>query len=137
MHGDRIGPEPDSESRSRRLSLLVGLPGLEPGTSSLSATHREPLCGPPLPQVASDCRHRSYRVYRPAATRSPLVPDLAGHSRFLWAICRGMLRSLQEPCKLGDEQVPPGRLGKDGQVLHGVVAVRAIRKHEVSPAVPC
>jgi hypothetical protein len=51
--------------------VAVGLPGLEPGTSSLSATHREPLCAPPFPQVTSDRRGRSYRVYRPAVTRSP------------------------------------------------------------------
>jgi hypothetical protein len=36
--------------------VVVGLPGLEPGTSSLSATEGSALCGPPFPQVAGE-RH--------------------------------------------------------------------------------
>jgi hypothetical protein len=70
--GHRVGSERNYNSRSRWLSQVVGLPGLEPGTSSLSATHREPPCAPPSSQVAPDRRWRSYWVYRPAVTRSPM-----------------------------------------------------------------
>ena len=35
--------------------------GIEPATPSLPWNHREPLCGPPFPQVARDRRGRSYR----------------------------------------------------------------------------
>jgi hypothetical protein len=35
---------------------VVGATGFEPVTSSVSANHREPLCYPPLSQVAADRR---------------------------------------------------------------------------------
>jgi hypothetical protein len=38
---------------------LVGATGFEPVTSSVSANHREPLCGRPFSQVAPDRRGRS------------------------------------------------------------------------------
>jgi hypothetical protein len=38
---------------------MVGLGGLEPPASSLSAKYREPLCEPPFAQVALDRRGRS------------------------------------------------------------------------------
>src|SRR5215216_4073935 len=38
---------------------LVGLGGLEPPASSLSAKYREPLCGRPFSQVTLDRRGRS------------------------------------------------------------------------------
>jgi hypothetical protein len=44
---------------------LVGLPGLEPGTSSLSAKCREPLCNPAFPQVAANRRGRSSAFLHP------------------------------------------------------------------------
>jgi hypothetical protein len=47
-------------------AYVVGLGGLEPPASSLSAKYREPVCGGPVPQVASDRRGRSYRA-RPAS----------------------------------------------------------------------
>ena len=40
--------------------VVVGLPGLEPGTSSLSAKWTEPLCEAPFSQVALNRRCRSY-----------------------------------------------------------------------------
>jgi hypothetical protein len=50
-----------ARSQDRRKPFpLVGLPGLEPGTSSLSAKYREPLCGRPFSQVALDRGGRSY-----------------------------------------------------------------------------
>jgi hypothetical protein len=51
----------------------VGLPGLEPGTSSLSANGRQPLCGPPFPQVAPDRRGQSYAFNRHDGMRSHMV----------------------------------------------------------------
>jgi hypothetical protein len=50
--------------------VLVGLPGLEPGTSSLSAKCREPLCGRPFPQVTTDRRRRSYVLSSRSVKRS-------------------------------------------------------------------
>jgi hypothetical protein len=51
-----------------RAPARVDLPGVAPAsleswwlTSSLPWNHREPLCGPPFPQVALDRRGRSYR----------------------------------------------------------------------------
>jgi hypothetical protein len=35
--------------------------GIEPPTPSLPWNHREPLCAPPFPQVASDRSYQSYR----------------------------------------------------------------------------
>src|SRR5678815_4071749 len=35
--------------------------GIEPATPSLPWNHKEPLCGPPFPQVGLDRRSRSYR----------------------------------------------------------------------------
>jgi hypothetical protein len=47
--------------RGRELGeCLVGLPGLEPGTSSLSAKCGEPLCQRPYPQVTLNRTRRSY-----------------------------------------------------------------------------
>jgi hypothetical protein len=45
--------------RSDLRRWVVGLPGLEPGTSSLSAIEGSPLCGPAFSQVAADRRGRS------------------------------------------------------------------------------
>jgi hypothetical protein len=39
---------------------VVGLAGLEPAASSLSAKCREPLCGPPFPQVTPDRKGQRY-----------------------------------------------------------------------------
>jgi hypothetical protein len=70
-------------------SLLSGMPGLgtgpglacwfvveppagiEPATPSLPWNHREPLCGPPFPQVAADRRGQSYRFSFGEVVRSP------------------------------------------------------------------
>jgi hypothetical protein len=54
---------------------VVGLGGLEPPASSSSAKCREPLCGPPFPQVASDRRGRGYAFHRPDGMRSSIPPD--------------------------------------------------------------
>ena len=61
---------------------FVGLPGLEPGTSSLSAKCREPLCYTPFPQVALNRRGRSYVLSsRPVMCSHPAsVPALALHA---------------------------------------------------------
>jgi hypothetical protein len=48
----------------------VGLGGLEPPASSLSAKCREPLCGPPFLQVTSDRRAQRYAFNRPTGMRS-------------------------------------------------------------------
>jgi hypothetical protein len=48
----------------------VGLGGLEPPASSLSAKCREPLCGPPFPQVALDRKGQSYAFNRLSGMRS-------------------------------------------------------------------
>jgi hypothetical protein len=40
-------------------ALLVGATGFEPVTPSVSANHREPLCGRPFPQVTLDRKGRS------------------------------------------------------------------------------
>ena len=45
--------------RIRWLSLVVGLPGLEPGTSSLSEIDSQALCYPASPLVV--LLHRSYK----------------------------------------------------------------------------
>jgi hypothetical protein len=45
--------------RSELRRWVVGLPGLEPGTSSLSAIEGSPLCNPAFSQVAADRRGRS------------------------------------------------------------------------------
>jgi hypothetical protein len=50
-------------SSAGAVSLVGGAPaGIEPATPSLPWNHREPLCGPPFPQVALDRRSRSYRL---------------------------------------------------------------------------
>jgi hypothetical protein len=48
---------------------LVGLPGLEPGTSSLSAITRLPLCNPTFLQVARDRQRRSNALFEESAKR--------------------------------------------------------------------
>ena len=53
-HPRRIGPERVLPAFCAGHGVVVGLPGLEPGTSSLSAKCTEPLCQAPFPQVASD-----------------------------------------------------------------------------------
>jgi hypothetical protein len=61
----RCGPRARRASPARRLRRLdlrrwvVGLPGLEPGTSSLSAIEGSPLCNPAFSQVAHDRQGRS------------------------------------------------------------------------------
>jgi hypothetical protein len=66
--------------RSDLLGWLVGLPGLEPGTSSLSAKYRAPLCGSSFSQVTLDRRGRSYVVSSrpvkcsPDVLQAPLMP---------------------------------------------------------------
>jgi hypothetical protein len=49
---------------------VVGATGFEPVTSSVSANHREPLCGRPLSQVASDRRGRSKALTSHSVKRS-------------------------------------------------------------------
>ena len=44
--------------------------GIEPPTPSLPWNHREPLCGPPLPQLTPDRKGRSYALSSPAVMRS-------------------------------------------------------------------
>jgi hypothetical protein len=50
----------------------VGPPaGIEPATPSLPWNHREPLCGPPFPQLAPDRKGQSYRFSFDEVMRSP------------------------------------------------------------------
>jgi hypothetical protein len=51
---------------------LVGLPGLEPGTSSLSAIKGSALCGPAFPQVTAERQGRSnaFLPTSPTSTRN-------------------------------------------------------------------
>jgi hypothetical protein len=51
--------------------------GIEPATPSLPWNHREPLCGPPFPQVAPDRTCRGYRFSFGEVMRSP--------SRHVWS----------------------------------------------------
>jgi hypothetical protein len=56
---------------------LVGLPGLEPGTSSLSGIEGSALCGPAFPQVAGERQGRRdafLAVSFQAVQASPLAP---------------------------------------------------------------
>ena len=58
--------------RSRDLlGWVVGLPGPEPGTSSLSAKYREPLCYTPFLQVMLDRSGRSYVLSSRSVMCSP------------------------------------------------------------------
>jgi hypothetical protein len=57
--------------RAARFSSLVAAPG----HGVLSATDREPLCGPTFLQVACDRRCQSYRFNRRAGTRSRVRRD--------------------------------------------------------------
>jgi hypothetical protein len=50
--------------------VTVGLGGLEPPTSSLSAKCREPLCGRPFPQIGGDRGCRSYAFKQRSGMRS-------------------------------------------------------------------
>ena len=58
-------PNQPQTRRWPAFALVIGLveppAGIEPATPSLPWNHREPLCGPPFPQVPSDRRGRSYR----------------------------------------------------------------------------
>jgi hypothetical protein len=56
--------------------LVVGLPGLEPGTSSLSAITRLPLCNPAFLQVVRDRQGRSNALLQPARTSPHELPLL-------------------------------------------------------------
>ena len=48
---------------------LVGLPGLEPGTSSLSGIEGSALCGPAFSQVVGERRGRRDAFLPPALNR--------------------------------------------------------------------
>jgi hypothetical protein len=52
IEGDRRGSFPQLKA------AVVGLAGLEPGTSSLSGIEGSALCGPAFPQVAGDRKGR-------------------------------------------------------------------------------
>jgi hypothetical protein len=54
--------------------------GIEPATPSLPWNHREPLCGPPFPQVTPDRQGQSYRFSSGEGMRSlqPCAGRLAG-----------------------------------------------------------
>jgi hypothetical protein len=54
---------------------VVGLGGVEPPTSSLSAKCREPLCGPPFLQVALDRKGQRYALNQPIGMRSYVHDD--------------------------------------------------------------
>jgi hypothetical protein len=58
----RTPPSPRSSQRPRgRLVLPIFIPqGWPPAMSHLPWNHREPLCGPPYPQVTADRRGQSY-----------------------------------------------------------------------------
>jgi hypothetical protein len=63
--GDVVNPD-NPETDHQPAFLLVGAyveppAGIEPATLSLPWNHREPLCGPPFPQVTPDRKGRSYR----------------------------------------------------------------------------
>jgi hypothetical protein len=59
VHGRRVRSERNYEWRSRWLSLVVGLGGLEPPASSLSEIDGRPLCYPAFPLVVRF--RKSYR----------------------------------------------------------------------------
>jgi hypothetical protein len=61
----------DQRFRWSRLEWWLG--GLEPPASSLSVKCRQPLCGPPFPQVAFDRSCRRYAFNRPTGIRSTIV----------------------------------------------------------------
>jgi hypothetical protein len=54
--------------------------GIEPATPSLPWNHREPLCGPPFPQVAPNRRGQSYRFSLGEVMRS-LSGGSSDHNR--------------------------------------------------------
>jgi hypothetical protein len=56
---------------------VVGLPGLEPGTSSLAAKCREPLCARPFLQVAPNRRCQRYAFNPSAGMRSTCTMTVA------------------------------------------------------------
>jgi hypothetical protein len=63
--------EPRSAARQRR-PRCGRCPGMKCNeNASLPWNHREPLCGPPFPQVAPDRRGRSYRFSFGEVVRSP------------------------------------------------------------------
>jgi hypothetical protein len=55
-------PNPETQHEQAAFSLVrsgvVGLPGLEPGTSSLSGIEGEALCGPVFSQVTAERQGR-------------------------------------------------------------------------------
>jgi hypothetical protein len=53
-----LGPERRVTSVSAGHGVVVGLPGLEPGTSSLSGIEGSALCGPAFSQVAGERQRR-------------------------------------------------------------------------------
>jgi hypothetical protein len=71
MQGSALGPVCVREERWAAIECatvrvvcpgqpnVVGLAGLEPAASSLSAIKGSPLCGPAFPQVAADRQRRS------------------------------------------------------------------------------
>ena len=61
--------------------VVVGLPGLEPGTSSLSAIERLPLCNPAFSQVVRDCRGSSNALLRSRPTSARTGHRAAGQAR--------------------------------------------------------
>src|SRR5262245_34923576 len=70
MHPAGLHPERDTTSVCAGQRPVVGLPGLEPGTSSLSASARQALCGPASSQVARDRQGRSNALYAGSRGRS-------------------------------------------------------------------
>src|SRR5215218_4368210 len=64
-HGSRRSPRGRAAFRLVR-GRIVGLGGLEPPTSFLSAIEGSPLCGPAFPQVALDRQGPSNAFYVPA-----------------------------------------------------------------------
>jgi hypothetical protein len=67
--------------RSDLLGWLVGLPGLEPGTSSLSAIGGLALCDPASSQVMRDRRGSSNALYVPARPAQGLGRRSCGQAR--------------------------------------------------------
>jgi hypothetical protein len=86
------GRSTDPRTRNRPAFLLVRTgveppAGIGPATPSLPWNHREPLCGPPFPQVTPDRRGRSYRFSFGEGMRSlPPWPDPLGQAGIIPAV---------------------------------------------------
>src|SRR5262245_7154864 len=85
--GHRIGSERAVYSRCRWLSLVVGLPGLEPGTSSLSAITAPPPCNPAFLQVAEGrVPRRGVRAAAMRGQRGESMPASAALAPPPWSL---------------------------------------------------